>query len=361
MASLVNTRILILSDTHGDALKRIVTTSADVAIHCGDLTEESKLDEFVAAIQLLKGIDAPLKLVIAGNHDFTLDDRAYERHLAEADPSIDSDLMSRTYGELGAARRLFEAADVREAGIVYLTEGTHSLTLKNGARLTVYASPYTASVSTGWGSTYNPRDPAQEHKWDIPETVDIAVTHGPAKGVLDYTDSRTRAGSASLFAAIARAKPRVHCFGHIHEAWGAKKVTWRSELSEEPSHFTDIDQDESELIESLATLRKGKFDSEDDIARKTAKRSEYEARGSCGVSTEIRKGEQTLFVNAAFEGSEEGDQHLPWLVELNLPKEIKNVESKKRRRPSGSEAGEETSKYQRIMDGTAEENGRSGK
>ncbi|PPJ52370.1 hypothetical protein CBER1_10744 [Cercospora berteroae] len=361
MASLVNTRILMLSDTHGDALKRTVTTQADVAIHCGDLTEESKLDEFTAAIQLLKGIDAPLKLVIAGNHDFTLDDRAFEGVLAQADPTIDSDLLTKTYGKLGDARRLFEAADVREAGIVYLTEGSHSFTLKNGAKLTVYASPYTASVSTGWGFTYNPRDPAQEHTWDIPEAVDIAITHGPAKGVLDYTDSRTRAGSASLFAAIARAKPRVHCFGHIHEAWGAKKVTWRSELSEEPSHFTDIDQDESELIASLATLRKGKFDSEDDIARKASKRYEYEAQGSCGTSTEIRKGEQTLFVNAAIEGSEEGDQHLPWLVEIELPKEIKKVESKKRRRSSGSEAGEKTSKYQRIMTDTAKNNGSSGK
>ncbi|GIZ38761.1 hypothetical protein CKM354_000216500 [Cercospora kikuchii] len=357
MASLVNTRILILSDTHGDALKRTVTTSADVAIHCGDLTEESKLDEFAAAIQLLKSIDAPLKLVIAGNHDFTLDDQAFERVLAEADPSIDSDLLTKTYGKLGDARRLFEAADVLEAGIVYLTEGTHSFTLKNGARLTVYASPYTASVSTGWGFTYNPRDPAQEHTWDIPETVDIAITHGPAKGVLDYTDSRTRAGSASLFAAIARAKPRMHCFGHIHEAWGAKKVTWRSEFSEEPSHFTDIDQDESELIESLSTLRKGKFDSEDDIARKASKRTEYEARGSCDASTGIRKGEQTLFVNAAIEGAEEGDQHLPWLIDLELPKEIKNVESKKRRRSSSVGAGEKSSKHQRIKHDVVEDRG----
>ena len=43
---------------------------ADVAIHCGDLTDGSLLEEFRGAIRLLRDIDAPLKLVIAGNHDF---------------------------------------------------------------------------------------------------------------------------------------------------------------------------------------------------------------------------------------------------------------------------------------------------
>ncbi|KAM3414612.1 Metallophosphoesterase domain-containing protein 1 [Cercospora zeina] len=356
MASLINTRVLILSDTHGDALKRSVPTGADVAIHCGDLTEESFLDEFAAAIQLLKGIDVPLKLVIAGNHDITLDDRAFEHHLAEVGRSIDSASLTKTYGKLGDARRLLESADVRDAGIVYLSEDSHSFSLKNGASLTVYASPYTASVSTGWGFTYAPGD--QEHKWNIPEAVDIAITHGPAEGVLDYTDSRTRAGSKSLFAAIARAKPRMHCFGHIHEAWGAKKVTWRSDLSDQPSHFTDIDQDKSMLIESLATLRMSKFDSEDDIARKASKRSKYEAQGSCNASTEIRKGEQTLFVNAAIQGAEEGD-HLPWLVNLDLPKDRENVESMERRRSSGSGAEDDVCKHQRIKTDTVEMGDRS--
>ena len=50
--------------------------------------------------------------------------------------------------------------------------------------------------------------------------VDIAITHGPTKGVLDRKSSRERAGSAGLFAAIARSRPQLHCFGHIHEAHG---------------------------------------------------------------------------------------------------------------------------------------------
>ena len=69
----VRTRLLILSDTHGVSLSAsdFPDQRADVVIRCGDLTDESKLYEFRTIIQLLKDIDAPLKLAIAGNHDFT--------------------------------------------------------------------------------------------------------------------------------------------------------------------------------------------------------------------------------------------------------------------------------------------------
>jgi Icc-related predicted phosphoesterase len=52
------------------------------------------------------------------------------------------------------------------------------------------------------------------------------------------TADKQRAGCGDLFAAVARARPRVHCFGHFHEGWGAKKVAWRgAEASEKPESF----------------------------------------------------------------------------------------------------------------------------
>jgi hypothetical protein len=42
-----------------------------VVTHCGDLTEESKISEIKASIELPKSIKAPLKLVIAGSRAFT--------------------------------------------------------------------------------------------------------------------------------------------------------------------------------------------------------------------------------------------------------------------------------------------------
>jgi len=62
---LVKTKILVLSDTHGMILTgKLPSQSVDLCIHCGDLTEESKLDEFHATLELLHAIEAPLKLVL---------------------------------------------------------------------------------------------------------------------------------------------------------------------------------------------------------------------------------------------------------------------------------------------------------
>lgn len=122
----------------------------------------------------------------------------------------------------------------------------------------------------------------------------------------------------------------MHCFGHIHEAWGAKVVGWRptdidnteSKLgSALPTHFTAIDNDRSNVVESLASLRVGKFDTPDSAAEKAARRKRYDDQGCCTV-TQCLENEQTLFVNAAIEGPVEGAQQHPWVVELDLPASV---------------------------------------
>ena len=318
MASQVTTRFLIVSDTHGESLQHSPDESVDVAIHCGDLTEESKLAEFKTTIDLLKKIPAPLKLVIAGNHDWTLDTPVFKQKLSAVDLKPEDEAVRRAYGAFEEAKALLESEDAKAHGIVYLHEGTHRFELENGANLTVYASPYTPSVD-GWGFNYHPQ---QEHDWAIDSGVDVVVTHCPPKGVLDLTESRQRGGSQGLFAAVARARPKLHCFGHLHANWGAKKISWREEVpSEEPSHFTDIDNDESTVIETLSTLRAKKFDSPEDIDEKKARRARCEAQGYCGaLDMGLKEGMQTLFVNAAIEGEAEDDQHLPWVVEVELPR-----------------------------------------
>ena len=314
MASSILTRCLVVSDTHGEALHHKVVDRVDVAFHCGDLTEESKLDEFKTSIRLLDNINAPLKLVIPGNHDWTLDTAMFEKKIDEMNPSQDDlALVEKYYGRFGEARKLFE--DAQGAGIHLLDEGIHRFGLDNGAILTVYASPYTQSVND-WGFQYHPQE---DHEWVINETVDVAITHSPPRGVLDYTSSRQRAGSPSLFAAIARAKPQLHCFGHIHESWGAKMVTWRDEIGEFPSHFTAIDNDDSVVIESLSNLRLQKFDAPNDIEEKELKRRAYDGKGHCFADGRVDCSRQTLFVNAAIEGVEKGQQQWPWLTHLKLP------------------------------------------
>jgi hypothetical protein len=51
----------------------------------------------------------------------------------------------------------------------------------------------------------------------IPEGVDILVTHTPPHGHGDLTAIGEHVGSSALVAAIARARPVLALFGHIHE------------------------------------------------------------------------------------------------------------------------------------------------
>lgn len=79
---MVKTRFCLISDTHARAPVPPTVTehgyrhplpSADVLLHAGDLTRTGMIDEYRVTLDMLKAADAELKIVIAGNHDLTLD------------------------------------------------------------------------------------------------------------------------------------------------------------------------------------------------------------------------------------------------------------------------------------------------
>jgi len=124
-----------------------------------------------------------------------------------------------------------------------LCEGTHTFTLKSGAKFTVYATPYQPRF---WGSFQYDRDQdrfntaahaAPGHTsiatHPIPDfpNIDIMMTHGPPQDILDCTFSGERAGCENLLRAASRARPKLYCFGHIHEGHGTKMVTWKDNKS----------------------------------------------------------------------------------------------------------------------------------
>ncbi|KAI4142200.1 MAG: hypothetical protein L6R39_005043 [Caloplaca ligustica] len=325
-SNLVRTRFFIISDTHGKEFPadEEPVARADVAIHCGDLTEGSFLEEYRASLRLLKDVDAPLKLVIAGNHDFTMDPSVYEREITNARQSL-GPAWKEAFGEYGEARQLFEEA--KDAGIVLLDEGNHRFVLGNGALLTVYASPWTPLPEEmqrslgGWGFQYAR---GEGHKFAIPKGTGVVVTHGPPEGVMDRA-GKTRAGCPQLFAAVARARPRLHCFGHIHPQWGAKLVTWYP-LTERPSHFADIDNKRSLVIENLSSLKGSNADmpgTEDERLRKTERcRQErcYTTSHCRGDTHPLEAEKQTLFINAATQSTDKHLSQLPWVFDVELPK-----------------------------------------
>ncbi|KAJ5970200.1 uncharacterized protein N7479_000118 [Penicillium vulpinum] len=136
------------------------------------------------------------------------------------------------------------------------------------------------------------------------------MTHGPPKDIMDYKYSGQRAGCQHLFKAIAQAhhRPLMHCFGHIHEGWGAKLIRWREKINLEPSHFTDIDNEHFVLISTLSTIK--------EKGNPTGCAS---ASHCSGNTSTLKQGSETLFINAAFEGSQDFLIQPPWLVDLELP------------------------------------------
>ncbi|KAK0702913.1 Metallo-dependent phosphatase-like protein [Apiosordaria backusii] len=326
MGNCIKTKFLILSDTHscGPQKLNVPDVLVDVAIHCGDLTQGSTLHEFRVSLDLLRQIKATLKLVIAGNHDFTLDAKTFARKVKEARGpfKVPPGVVDKIYGPPGAARSLI---DSDSDNIIFLDEGTHRFNLKNGASLTVYASPFTPSRDLEKGSTYMR---STGHKFAIPEGMDIVITHGPPKGVLDMDRTGKRAGCDDLLAAVAKARPRMHCFGHIHEAWGARLIVWPKSTSESLSHVTDITSQRYVLVNNLTTLhpRPGglrKTDVQKASRLQEAREVGYIKTSHCGSSRDahpIEPGRKTLFVNAAIiPNPRTKEKQLPWIVEIDLP------------------------------------------
>ena len=184
---------------------------------------------------MLGNIDAELKIVIPGNHDMELDKQFWEAQR-------DCDGTPEDPGDHNLAIEVMTGPLATEMGVSFLNEGTHSFTLKSGAKFTIYVSPYTPAFCD-WAFAY-------EHNEDrfngphqvaegvtsiatnpIPDYVDIVMTHGPPKGTLDWCP-QGNVGCENILQAIRRVKPMMHCFGHIHESNGIEIIDWNKAVTE---------------------------------------------------------------------------------------------------------------------------------
>lgn len=131
----MKTRILIISDTHTTPLAapssiqpfRQPLPKVDLLLHCGDLTMQGNISEYERTLDMLAKIDAGVKLVIAGNHDRTLDERwmaTHQHHLSHEARGAHGPARELWFGEGGRARR---------EGVRMLEEGVHEVELVNGA------------------------------------------------------------------------------------------------------------------------------------------------------------------------------------------------------------------------------------
>ena len=180
-------KIVCLSDTHMEH-EQLAVPDGDVLIHAGDSTYRGAVPELVRVNAWLGTLPHRHKIIIAGNHDW----------LFETDPSLAESLMTNA---------------------IYLRDSATSI-----AGVKFYGAPWQPWFMD-WAFNLQ-RGAEIKRKWDlIPTDTDVLITHGPPQGILDIVpDYRTgldiNVGCEELAPAIARVKPKLHIFGHIHEGYG---------------------------------------------------------------------------------------------------------------------------------------------
>ncbi len=94
--------------------------------------------------------------------------------------------------------------------------------------LKIWGSPWTPTFCD-WHFMKNRGEDIRE-KWDlIPDDTDILITHGPPWGFRDVpkislTRKDKHCGCMDLLEAVARVKPKLHVFGHIHGGYGMEEA-----------------------------------------------------------------------------------------------------------------------------------------
>jgi len=88
--------------------------------------------------------------------------------------------------------------------------------------LKIYGSPWTPEFVGIF--QLGDQDEAKAVWERVPTDVDVLVSHGPPKGILDRTSRGIKVGDEALLDMVESIKPRVHCFGHVHESYGTLKT-----------------------------------------------------------------------------------------------------------------------------------------
>ena len=193
--------IVCISDTHN---YQPDLPPGDILIHAGDLTENGSFDELHAQFTWLNSQPHPHKLVIAGNHDFLLDEAFLARHPER---------------RCGSSKK---AADLDFGTLHYLNDSSISIEVSLLERRHPHAFRIWLAVHALQHPSAFQYPAAAADRWRtlIPPGTDIVVTHGPPRLHLDEAGAR-HVGCAFLAEALACWCARgFGGVGHIHAGRG---------------------------------------------------------------------------------------------------------------------------------------------
>lgn len=174
-------KIVAISDTHNKH-ESLTIPDGDVLVHCGDFSTGGSLTELMKFNMWLGTLPHKHKIVVPGNHDFICEDlpELCRQEFTNAILLIDQMLLIE---------------DKKFYGTPWVPEYGRFAFMLSEAELALKFSR-------------------------IPNNLDVLITHGPPKKVLDKVRSGEYAGSESLYKRCLEVRPKVNVFGHIHEGYG---------------------------------------------------------------------------------------------------------------------------------------------
>ncbi len=176
-------QIICISDTH-NLHSNLNVPNGDVLIFAGDITAIGEKEDIISFNNWLGTLTHKYKIVIAGNHDFYLEDNPnYSKHLL--------------------------------SNAIYLCD--EEITIEG---IKFWGSPISPAFHD-WAFNRKRGKEIRKHWNLIPNDVDVLITHCPPFGVLDKNEFDENCGCEELLDVLnKKIKPKIHVFGHIHESYG---------------------------------------------------------------------------------------------------------------------------------------------
>lgn len=184
-------KIWHISDAHTLEQSINIPNGIDTMIFSGDaansrniVATENMIRNFIF---WMKHIPIKNKIFVSGNHDL----------------AIEAGLITRQ--------------DIEKEGIYYLE---NEEVIIDGIKF--WGSPITKRFGRGWAYNYD-EDKVIKYWKEIPLDVNVLITHGPAKGILDASFDKQgvleHCGDIHLLSIVnALPKLKAFCFGHIHNS-----------------------------------------------------------------------------------------------------------------------------------------------
>lgn len=210
-------RIVCISDTHSKHLN-LKLPLGDILIHSGDFTStgtKQQIDNFINWFNNQR--QYKYKIFISGNHDITLDKKYY---IDRGSERFHSKVIQQKENYADECRYLLNNNDC-----IYLEDNQRNIEFIDQdnniqENISIYGSPWQPEFCD-WAFNAKRGDELKQIWSNIPGNLDILITHGPPLGLGDLTEDGFRCGCSDLLDVILNRPPRVHIFGHIHEAYGS--------------------------------------------------------------------------------------------------------------------------------------------